>query len=383
MTLPSDIKVLHVSWSLKTGGLEQVILNLVRSGLSCGILPQVAVMEEEGNLLREIADLGVKTHFLHKKPGLDWRMAPALKKLCQEEGIQVLHAHNTGPGLYTALAARWLGCPSLVTRHGKSFQTGWRMGILRRIVGRLAQATVCVGRDVLAQSNRVDLVPADRLFLVMNGVDVDAIAAAGEHREEMRRELGLGEDDFLVITVARLDPIKDLGVLLTAIREGAENFPGLRLVVVGDGRERANLEQRAAQLGLSERVAFLGKRRDVPRLLSAADAYALSSLSEGISIAVLEAMAAGLPIVGTEVDGMYELIERNVTGFLAPISDPSALAQRLAGLAADPARAREMGRSGHQRARELFSIQAMCNSYRKVYEHLLGRPGADCRSCRV
>jgi glycosyltransferase involved in cell wall biosynthesis len=209
--------------------------------------------------------------------------------------------------------------------------------------------------------------------LVYNGIDVDEMSAARQERQDARRELGLGPDDRAVISVGRLSREKDYATLLRALAA----LPGPRLFLVGHGPARGELEALAAELGLGQRVAFLGERNDVPRLLAACDLFALSSLTEGISMALLEAMAGGLPVAATAVGGTPELVIPGETGLLAPPGDPAALAQAMGALLGDVERAKALGAAGATRVAERFSLEAMAKAYAELYRLSLGgRRGA-------
>jgi glycosyltransferase involved in cell wall biosynthesis len=293
------LTVLHLSWSLLTGGLERVVLDLARRGPEFGLRPVVAALAQAGPLAERVRKAGTPFYLLGKRPGLDARMVPALVKLLRRERVDVLHAHNQTAAFYGGLAALILGRPLIITRHGASFgrdpshlRLGW-------LAARLARRVVCVGGEAREVARRVDKVPESRLRLIYNGVDTALYRPDPVARAAVRPELGLALTEPVLISVGRLSAEKDHHTLLTALALLGQRGTPPRLLVVGGGPERQALERAAAELGLGAAVLWLGERQDVPRLLAACDAFALSSLSEGVSIAVLEAMAAGLPVAAT------------------------------------------------------------------------------------
>ena len=209
--------------------------------------------------------------------------------------------------------------------------------------------------------------------MLYNGVDVDAFAAAGAasgSRLDARRELGVGPDELVLLQVARLDYLKDHATAVRTLARVAARAPQARLVLVGDGPERPGVEAQVRELNLGDKVRFLGLRKDVARLLPGADLFLLTSVSEGIPLTVIEAMAAGLPVVATDVGGMSEVVADGSTGLLAPARDDAALAERILRLAGDPELRRRMGAAGRARAKDRFDERRMADDYGRIYREL-------------
>jgi glycosyltransferase involved in cell wall biosynthesis len=197
--------------------------------------------------------------------------------------------------------------------------------------------------------------------VVWNGIATERFAFA-------RKSL-----DGPVVTVARLSPEKDIGTLLCALALAAPASPSLRLEVAGDGPCLPDLQRLVADLGLGERVRFLGQVRDVPALLARAGLFVLPSLIEGISLTLLEAMASGLPVLATRVGGNPEVVEEGQTGYLVPAGDPAALGEGLLRLWNDPADRLRLGEAGRRRVKEHFTIRWMVAAYESLYTGLSGR----------
>lgn len=358
----SGIKVLQVVWSLEVGGMERVVMHLLKGLPAQGCAAEVVTLGGAGGLAGDLVP-GVKHWEMRKAPGLDLKLARDLARLARTTGADVLHAHNTVSQLYAVMASLFTRCPVVVTLHGANYGGSERHRRLRRILAARCAATACVSRDALAAARDLDHIPASRLHLVYNGIDVQEMRAARAERQAARRELGLEADDQAIISVGRLSAEKDYATLLRALAA----LPGPRLFLVGHGPVRDELEDLAHELGLQERVAFLGERTDVPRLLAACDLFALSSLTEGISMALLEAMAGGLPVAATAVGGTPELVIPEETGLLAPPSEPAALAQAMGELLGDPERSQAYGQAGAKRVAERFSLEAMAKAYAELY----------------
>jgi glycosyltransferase involved in cell wall biosynthesis len=187
----------------------------------------------------------------------------------------------------------------------------------------------------------------------------------------VRNELGVSDDECLVVQVARLDTIKDHPTALRAVAQAASRRPGLRLFIVGDGPERSKIEREIERQSLQQRVRLLGMRSDVRRILAGADLFLLTSVSEGIPVTILEAMAAGVPIVATAVGGVPELIEHEVHGLLAPAGDAPALADALVRMADDEKLRSRFATIAQHRAVTEFSEQSMIANYDRIYQGML------------
>lgn len=363
----SSNKVLQVVWSLEVGGMERVVVHLLKGLPAQGFGAEVVTLGGAGGLAGDLGQ-GVRHWELNKGSGLDLGLARNLARLVRTTGAGILHAHNTVSQLYSVMASLLTRRPVVVTLHGANYGGSGRHRRLRRILASRCAATACVSQDALTAARDLDHIPAARLHLVYNGIDVQEMAAARGQRQVARRELGLEPGDQAVISVGRLSQEKDYATLLRAMA----SLEGPRLFLVGHGPARGELENLASELGLGERVVFLGERGDVPRLLAACDLFALSSLTEGISMALLEAMAGGLPVAATAVGGTPELVIPGQTGLLTPPGDPAALAQAMGELLSDPERAQALGAAGAERVARHFSLEAMAGAYAGLYRQALG-----------
>lgn len=372
MPLP-PLRILHVSHSLNTGGLERIILEMVRHGPEHGFTCAVATLGQGGDLAGRVEEFGGHWFRLEKCDGLDWRVGPRLARLAKSWGADVLHAHNEGAGLYAGLAGRLGGRSALCTRHGLSFGAGPRGAWLRRAAGLLCRRTVCVGRDVMRFAHEEDRLPKTRLSLVYNGVDTLAFKPDPEAGDRWRKKIGVGEGEKAIISVGRLAPEKDYNLLLEALASLQGAYSGVKLVLVGDGPERSVLEGKASMPALSGRVILLGPQREVPGLLNAADLFALSSISEGIPMALLEAMSCALPVAAVDVGGVPEVVEDERSGLLVRGRRPEDLSEAMARILADPLTARDMGLAGRARVLERFSLDTMLSAYADLYRELTGR----------
>lgn len=371
MPVAKENTVLFVNHSMAMGGIETLIVDFVARLQASGVASRVAVFEGGGSLEHGLSANGVAVDRLGKREGVDLHMVARLRQVMTERRVRVVHSHNFSTWLYTTLAVRSLGKrrPIHVHTEHSNVEPSPRRYRLERWLARFTAHTVAVSEYVKNTMVGEIAIPASRVRVIYNGIDTIRFAPDPERRERVRSMLGIPADDVVIGVVARLAPIKDHANLLQALarmRVGAVRR--LRLLVVGDGPERARLEAACATLHLSERVSFLGERRDTADLLNAFDIYALCSLNEGMNLTLLEAMSAGLPVVTTAVGGSPEIVADGDTGLLVPASQPDALAQALQRMVDIGDERREWGVRGRARVLARFSQDGMLRSYLQLYE---------------
>jgi len=366
------LTVCQVLHSLNVGGAEMLAARLARQ-LRGACQFRFVCLDELGTLGEALRGEGFPVDVLERSSGLDWGCAWRLARLLRRAQVDVIHAHQYTPFFYAMMARQlYRRAPIMFTEHGRHFPDyprRKRIWFNRLMLGR-RDRVIGVGKAVGDALTANEGIPAPRVEVIYNGIDTDAFAGRGDDRNALRRELGLGADDFVAILVARLDYLKDHATAVRTIERVAPSVPQARLVLAGEGPERAKIESLVRELGLGEHVRFLGLRKDVARLLPVADVFLLTSISEGIPLTVIEAMAAGLPVVSTRVGGLTEVVEEGVTGLLAAAGDDRALAKHLHDLAHDPALCRRLGQRGRLRACERFSESQMHARYLHVYREM-------------
>ena len=319
-------------------------------------------------------------------PGLDWRCPRRLgpNHPAAREHVDVLHAHQYAPFFYSA-ASRLVGWrpPILFSEHGRH-QPDYprRKRILaNRVLLRRHDRVAAVGEAVRQALIHNEGLSPRRVEVIYNGIPLEQFGTrlTPTDRAAVRAEIGLEVEDFALLMVARLDYLKDHATAIRTIEAVAGRCPRARLILVGEGPEREAIESLVTQRDLGEYVRLLGQRGDVSRLMAASDVVLLTSISEGIPLTLIEAMASGLPVVSTQVGGVAEVVADGETGLLAPSGDAAALAEHICCLADDPGRRDKMGRAGRQRAEERFSERRMHDAYAHIYEELAGIRGRNRR----
>ncbi len=346
-------------------------------------------LDEVGPLGLRLRNEGFTVLDLQRKPGVDLSVARRIAGAVAQHGIQLLHAHQYTPFFYAAASrlppAKWsLAGPSILfTEHGRHYPDVRRPKrvLANRLLLRKRDRVTAVGQWVRQCLIDNEGLPGKRIEVVLNGIDPRAFAGDdATKRASLRRELAVNDGDVVILQVARFHPVKDHATALRAFAHALQSpllgalAGGTKpvLVLAGDGEQRHEMATLAHALKIDDKVRFLGVRSDVADLLAAADVFMLSSLSEGVSVTLLEAMAAGLSIAATKVGGNPEVVADGVTGLLAPRREAATLGNHLATLIADPDLRQRMGQAGRQRLRAMFTQQRMHERYAAIYEAMLG-----------
>jgi len=368
--------VCHVIHALGVGGAEMLVDVMLRqlSGEYRGI---VAVLDGVGEIGDQLAQDGFHVEHLHRAPGLDHSCSRRLADLVERENVTLLHAHQYTPFFQCLLGRGFTGrTPILFTEHGRHYpdHPSRKRTVFNRLMLKTQDQLIACGGAVRRALIDNEGLPEQRVDIVYNGVDLNTMGAAPTGaRENVRREFGIGAEEVLAVQIARLHELKDHDTAIRAIETARRAFPSLRLLLVGDGDQRSAIEASIAARGLQEHVILAGTRRDVSSLLAAADMFLLTSISEGIPLTVIEAMAAHLPVVATAVGGVPEMVDEGVTGFLTNEGDDKTLAARIVRLASDPAERRTMGTAGRKKADRQFSLHSMMEAYRGLYREMVIR----------
>jgi glycosyltransferase involved in cell wall biosynthesis len=372
------IVLLHVIDSLGLGGAERFLVDL------CSALPPdrykviVSAVSNDGQRAADLSQAGIELWPLHSRSNWDLSAFLRLVLFMRRQKVDVVHTHLFVGGLFGRLAALLAGVPVKVTTEQNAYAPGhtlprWQVlsdAVLARLTDRLVAVSVGT-RDYLVREERV---PQERIQIVPNAIRWPESVSASRVRAA-KREIG-GEGHFpLLGTVARLAPQKGLSYLLQALAGLRRRYPDLLWVILGEGELRSELETMVDELGLQNHVRFCGLRRDVQAVLQSLDLFVLPSLFEGLPLSLLEAMAAGRPVVATQVAGSSEVIEDGVNGRLVPPADSEALAEAILGLLEDSEGAEELARRGQETVRQQYTIGPVAEEYASIYGELLQAKG--------
>lgn len=371
--------IAHVLYRLVTGGMERVLVTVINRTQS-KYRHAVICLDRYTSYRERIADPDVACFALHKKPGKDWACYFRLWKVLRQLRPDIVHTYNFG-SLDAAPVAKMAGVRSIVhAERGRSAQDPYgksrKYRLLRRSLAPFVDRHLAVSRDLRDWLTEKVGIDSSRVVYIPNGIDAASFVVAPA-RKEARPLLGYfaPPGTILIGTVGRLDPVKDQAGLLLAFNLLCESLPEvrgrLRLAIAGEGSQRSALEAQMVELGLSEQVCLLGNREDVPGLLSEIDIFVLSSIAEGMPGVLLEAMAAGLPVVATEVGGVNEVVSNGVTGLLVPAGSPLALSRALGTYVSDEALRVRHGSAGRNAVENGFDLNHMVSAYVELYDGLL------------
>lgn len=380
---PTTPRLLFVIDNLRPGGAQKALLAMAVAARKAGIAPEVWCLGGSSEIedlftAAGVPVLGARGSAL--KTLLTPLWLPCYIRRRKVDIVQTFLFHSDVAGRLAARAARLTRCgklPVVVSSvRATNIRNHWWQFTLQRMTAPLADAFTAVSARTLDFAAEREGVDRGRAQVIANGIDLTPFAAPPD-RAATRRSLNLPDDAFVFGTLGRLHEQKGHTHLLDAAARIAAQHPKAVFLIAGYGPLEAQLKSRAEALGLRDRVRFLGYRTDAVALLAAMDVFVLPSLWEGMSNAILEAMAAGRPVIATAVDGNVDQVDDGRTGLLVPPADAPALADALDRLARDPQLAGEMGRLGRERAERDFSLSRMTEAYVTLYRRLLKDRGID------
>jgi glycosyltransferase involved in cell wall biosynthesis len=352
------MKIVHVVYSLEMGGAEVLVGQLSRLQRAQGHDVSVCAYSNLGVVGEALRAEGFDIHVPGEAPL--WRTVFRYLQIFKRLKPDVVHCHNVAPTLQAAMGARLAGVRRVIsTRHSlvsppydkaEELKYSLMTSFCDWIVG-ICDITCVNLRGAPMQHKK-------KIVRVYNGsTPIELVSIEG-----------LGKRGFTLVFIGRLAPEKNLGTLIRAVATAREKVPGLEFWIVGDGRVRAELEALSVELGTAEQVKFWGERMDTAQFYSAADAFVMSSVSEGLPMSLLQAMSAGVPALLTDVGGMAEVVRLAGSGLLAPVGDSAAMAEAIVKLAGDPGLRAEFSRRAAVAYEAQFTLERMADGYMKLYQ---------------
>ncbi len=371
------LRVMHVVLSLDFGGMERVVLELVREGIRRGQQVSVLCLMNPGTLAGHVEALGASVHCVHKPPGLRFDSRPKIRKILREIKPDVIHSHQIGPLFYAGPIARRERIPVIVhTEHGNhltSSRSFFKRIRIRSIIGITARHMArffCVSESIVDSVTAYGVVPRHKVSVVPNGIDTSAFEDSSG-ADALRQSLGIPLNAPVVGTIGRLNEVKRQNLLIRSFAKVLDRVPEAHLVLVGDGPEREALGRLIEELEVAGRVHFAGYQARPQDFLHVMNLFALTSRSEAMPLVILEAWAAGLPVVGSRVGGIPKMIEPGQNGLLFDSGDEAGLVAAFIELLTDPDRARSLGQAGRELVRSQFDTRVMAEAYERQYREVL------------
>ena len=358
MTAQRPARIAHLVENLEVGGLEKLLVEFAKHACRSRFALRFLTLGHRGPLASAIEAEGWTVDSLNLKIGLRPQAIPLLARWFRRERIDILHVHTSGPLLYGTAAAKLARVPTIIStrHHGPDINNSPRAIKACALTSNRIDRVVCVSEDGVSHSIAEGIRPS-KLTTIWNGIDLERF----EHR-------GSNPSGPAVI-VARLNPEKDHDTLIRAVALVRATDPAFQLLIAGDGPCLETLKALANDLGLEDSLRFLGTVDNIPGLLREASVLVLTSLKEGISLTLLEAMATGLPVVATRVGGNPEVVVDGETGLLVAPGSPRELADALLNIRQNRAMASAFGRAGRDRAERLFDVRRMIADYENLYEN--------------
>ena len=366
-------RLAYVVNSLNPGGTEKLVVEMSLA-FAREFELMVLCLDEPGIWANDLRTRGIPVHCLWRQPGLDVAMPWRLARYFRRSRTQIIHAHQCTPWFYSALSRIFHPAPRLLLEeHGRFFpetRNRARELVNKLIIRPLTHHFVAVSADIRARLREYEGLARAPIDVIYNGVSPE-VSLSTAARTQLRSELGFAPDDFVVGTVGRFDPIKNLPMLVESLARARTGNAQIRGLLVGHGPVFADIQSRIAQSGLQDHVRTTGFRADARRLLQCMDLFVLASFSEGTSMALLEAMAADVPVAVTDVGGNPEIVMAGETGWVVPSEAVDALSSAIAEAARNAPLRERFARAGRRRFDENFVFDRMIGGYFERYRHLL------------
>lgn len=357
-----------ITHDLAIGGLQQVVVNICRTIDREKFDISVLCLRAMGEFVPEVERLGIKIFFLpQKEKGTDYFSFYKVAKILQHEGIEVIHTHNTQPFVDGTLAAMLSGVKTIVhTDHARDFPDKRRYMFAEWLMSHFAYKVVGVSEHTSDNLMKYEKISPRKIVTIENGIDGSKYDIVID-RQKKKEELGIQHNGPIIGLGVRLAAQKGITYLLQAMPQIITSFPEITLVIVGDGELKATLQNEARQLGIADHVLFTGTRLDIPELLKLFDIYVLPSLWEGMPMVILEAMAAGCPVIASDVGGVSKVIDNQQHGLLVESRNPQQLADAVASLLNDDMLRERLAQNGKTKFNENFSADFMTRKYEQLY----------------
>jgi len=364
--------ILHLIETSEPGGAETVLAQIA-SNLTGERYRSLVCVLEKGWLTDHLDELGITYTMIENKRSYDPVFLHRLVRLIRQHEIDLVHSHEFMMTVYGSIAASLTRKPMIATIHGKVYYPDKKRRVrLLKLAFFLSSTMVTVSEDLRCFLADIMNVDSKEMMTLYNGIDLRRYSTT-RTKDESRRLLSIRPDSLVAITVGSLFEVKGLPYLLDAAKELASRFTNFTLLIVGEGNQEEVLKEKCRTLSLDDTVQFLGFRRDVPELLNAADVYVCSSLSEGHSLSILEAMAMSLPVVATDVGGNPELIIPDQNGYLVHSQDPEGLAEAISTLLRNLDQRIRMGKTSRKMVEQKYKLEIMIRNYENLYEKVLKR----------
>jgi sugar transferase (PEP-CTERM/EpsH1 system associated) len=366
-------RLMIITHDLAIGGLQQIVVNLAQNICKEKYNISVLCLRNLGEYVPEFERLGIRVFFVKKGKRTNYFLFLRIARLLRKEKIRIIHTHNSQSLVDGTLGALLSGVRNIIhTEHGRVFPDKRRYMLMERVLSRFVFKVVGVSDQTAHNMNKYVKIPPSKITTIVNGID-----GAKYHNkfaaDEKKAELGIDPQAPVIGMIGRLVKEKGLEYLILALKTIVRSYPSIRLLIVGQGILQNHLKELVIQNGLQDNVLFTGGRLDTPQLYKVFDLFVLPSISEGLPMVLLEAMASGCPIIATEVGGIPSLIRHGFNGSLVPSKDPDSLAKEILKLLADTEKRNEYIENGKQIFNKSYDVRVMTRKYESLYEQSMMR----------
>ncbi|MCF6324173.1 MAG: glycosyltransferase [Gammaproteobacteria bacterium] len=365
------IKVAHLTFDMRIGGTEQVIKSLIENADPHQLDMSILCIETPlGPFADDLISSGTSITSFTRSPGFDRNLIKKIRSHIKEHNITVLHCHQYTPWVYGVLAAFATATKVVFTEHGRFYpdSSNWKRKLINPLLHKITAATTAISsatKDALATHENL---PIKDIQVIYNGIS--SLVIDQNQVTQLRKSLDISEKTLCLGTVARLDPIKNHSMMLKAFRQVLDSGIDAKLLIVGDGEMRDDIEVLIKTLSLSQQVIMTGYQAKPHHHLALMDIYLLSSLSEGTSMTLLEAMSIGKPCVVTDAGGNPEIIKHGINGLVTPNDNANAFANGIVIIATDTSSKESMAKKAYQIFEEKFSATSMVAQFHSLYKKI-------------
>ncbi len=371
----NEVKILHLVEDLKIGGLEMVIASIVLGLDKAKYQSQVWCLARGGDVATELIGKGVTVRILGERSYHNPLRVLHLARLIRGEKFRIIHTHGYFAGTFGRMAGIIARVPVIIAHvHSAYHEYALRNLLMENILSRFSDRIICVSKAVQRFVIETEKIRDNKTCLIYNAANISPSLLGDEARCRERERLGIDKQEVVITIVASLTPNKGHLVLLDAFAQVVKKYPLTKLLVVGAGPLMEKLRDITSHLGVASKVIFTGQRRDIASLLQLSDISLLPSITrEGLGIALIEAMATGLPLIGTKVGGIPEVIEHNGNGLLVSPGNSPELAAAIGTLVQDGEMRKRMGRKGEEIYKGKFTMAKMIGLVETLYDELLDK----------
>lgn len=364
------MKILHLIQTSGPGGAEKLLLSLTQNS-NDKYTHKVGLLKN-GWLCKKLQDRGVAVKIIPSGGSFDIKLIRGLVNLVKKEKIDLIHSHLLDMNFYSCLAAYFAKVPHISTEHGDVHHASKTIDLKTKAkakaISRFSDRIVFVSEFTKESFRTIATVSDEKAVVIYNGIDPERYEIPVDIRIK-KAEIGIKQDEFVIGNVGNLYPVKGQIYLIKAAKIVLKEFPKTKFLIIGRGELENHLKKEANALGIESHIKFLGFREDVKELLKIMDIYVLPSLSEGLPLSLIEAMASKVPVVATGVGGIPEVIGDGINGFLITPADSDALASKIIHLLKDRSFADNFVAQSHKKIQKEFNLHTMLNKYSEIYSH--------------